>query len=319
MHSINTYVVPVIEQLITRADELQLKTHILENGATIIDAGIDAGGGDEAGCLIANICLGGLGEVQIAATDDYPYCSQLIRVATKEPVLACLASQYAGWSLAHGEGKGAFFALGSGPARAQGSKEPLFAELNYRDNYRNSSCLVIETDRIPPTALIDQIATQCQVAPAQFTVILTPTTSIAGTVQIISRVVETALHKIHTLGFPLTNIVQGQGQAPVCPIADDFLTAMGRTNDSILFAGEVTLEFAAEYEASLEELAKKLPSDTSSDYGKPFKDTFLDYDSDFYRIDPMLFSPAKVHLKQSGKTISAGHINLQLLEQSFHS
>ena len=49
-------------------------------------------------------------------TDNWPLS---ITVYTSNPVLACLGSQYAGWSLAHEK----YFALGSGPARAMATKE----------------------------------------------------------------------------------------------------------------------------------------------------------------------------------------------------
>ena len=59
--------------------------------------------------------------------------------------------------------------------------------------------------------------------------------------QITARVLEVALHKVHALGFPLDHVRDGLGAAPLPPPAPDFLTAMGRTNDAILFGGEVQL------------------------------------------------------------------------------
>ena len=43
---------------------------------------------------------------------------KVVVVHSSDPVLACLGSQYAGWSLADEEGDSGFFALGSGPGRA---------------------------------------------------------------------------------------------------------------------------------------------------------------------------------------------------------
>ena len=152
----------------------------------------------------------------------------------------------------------------------------------------------------------------------ELTVILTPTSSLAGTVQIISRVLETSLHKAHELHFPLENIIDGAGSAPLCPPSNDFLTAMSRTNDSILFAGQIQL-FVEATDEDAEELANALPSSTSKDYGKPFGEIFKDVNYDFYKIDPMLFSPAKVSVSSltTGHTFHAGKIDLDLLDKSY--
>ena len=307
----------MVENLIVNAESLRLDVSNLNDGTRIIDAGINAKGGIEAGRLIAEICMGGLGVVKLRASTNLHHWSWHVDVHSSNPVMACLASQYAGWSLSHGEGKDAFHALGSGPARTSGSNEPLFDELKYHDS-TSKTCIVIEVDRIPPVELTSKIAKMCNVQNNELTVILTPTSSLAGTVQIISRVLETSLHKAHELHFPLENIIDGAGSAPLCPPSNDFLTAMSRTNDSILFAGQIQL-FVEATDEDAEELANALPSSTSKDYGKPFGEIFKDVNYDFYKIDPMLFSPAKVSVSSltTGHTFHAGKIDLDLLDKSY--
>lgn len=315
--SVNALAAPLVEALVGDAKTLRLGVRHLENGCVLVDAGIEHRGGLEAGRRIAQICMGGLGIVSLDASATFARWPSRICVHSTDPVLACLGSQYAGWSLSHGQGKEAFQALGSGPGRAAGSREELFSELGYRDTAR-SVCLVLETDRQPPLALADRIAQQCGVPPDQVTLVLTPTRSLAGTVQIVARVLEVALHKAHTLGFALHHVVDGSGCAPLPPPAADFLTAMGRTNDAILFGGEVQL-FVDCDDASAEALALKLPSSASRDYGKPFARIFKDVNHDFYKIDPQLFAPAKVSVTalKSGRTFHAGALDEKLLDQSF--
>ena len=315
--SLNKLTAPLVENLIVNAESLRLDVSNLNDGTRIIDAGINAKGGVEAGRLIAEICMGGLGVVKLRASTNFHHWSWHVDVHSSNPVMACLASQYAGWSLSHGEGKDAFHALGSGPARTSGSNEPLFDELKYHDS-TSKTCIVIEVDRIPPVELTSKIAKMCNVQNNELTVILTPTSSLAGTVQIISRVLETSLHKAHELHFPLENIIDGAGSAPLCPPSNDFLTAMSRTNDSILFAGQIQL-FVEATDEDAEELANALPSSTSKDYGKPFGEIFKDVNYDFYKIDPMLFSPAKVSVSSltTGHTFHAGKIDLDLLDKSY--
>jgi methenyltetrahydromethanopterin cyclohydrolase len=233
-----------------------------------------------------------------------------------------LGSQYAGWSLAHEK----YYALGSGPARAMATKqkegvtlpvEELYQELAYRDQ-NESTVLVIENDKLPPLEIVEKVAAACGVAGENLTIIVTPTSSLAGGVQVVGRVLEVAMHKAHALHFPLENIVDGCGSAPVCPPHPDFVQAMGRTNDAILFAGLVHLFVKGSDEAA-EKLANELPSSTSKDYGKPFAQVFKEYKYDFFKIDAMLFSPASVIVTavESGKSFRAGKLDNDLLNLSF--
>jgi methenyltetrahydromethanopterin cyclohydrolase len=240
-----------------------------------------------------------------------------VTVHTSNPVIACLGCQYAGWSLAHGEGKGRFFALGSGPGRSLSVKEPLFAELAYRDQH-DSTTLVLEVDKPPPEPLIERVAQECGVTPDRLTIIMTPTRSLAGAVQIAARSLEVALHKAHTLHFSLGDIVDGIGTAPLPPPGRDFMAAMGRTNDAILYGGMVQLLVAGPADAAAK-LADALPSGASRDYGRPFAETFAAYGGDFYKIDPLLFSPGLVQVTalESGRTFRRGRLDPALIAASF--
>lgn len=320
--SVNKLTQPLVRQLIENADKLRVGVETLDNGCTIVDAGINVPGGLEAGRIIAEICLGGMGTVSL---NHSPYTANwplTVNVHTGNPVLVCLGSQYAGWSLSHEK----YYALGSGPARAMAAKlkegveepvEELYKELGYRDSFE-STVLVIENDALPPLAIIEKVAAACKVDPSKLTVIVTPTSSLAGGVQVVARVLEVAMHKAHALHFPLENIVDGFGSAPVCPPHPKFVKAMGRTNDAILFAGQVHL-FVKGGDEAAEKLAKELPSSTSKDYGKPFADIFKQYEYDFFKIDPMLFSPASVIVTavESGNSFRAGKLDNALLDQSF--
>ena len=315
--SINNLIAPKVDHLVNFAHGLGLSTSRTSNGSLLIDAGISGHGSIEAGRQIAEICLGGLATARLRAARDYQNWPWHVDVHTSHPVIACLASQYAGWSLSHGQGKGTFSALGSGPARALGSREPLFDEIGYRDK-ADTTCIVLEVDKMPPVEIAGKIAERCQVAPENLTLILTPTSSLAGAVQVVARVFESALHKAHTLRFPLAEIVDGMGTVPLCPPSPDFLTAMSRTNDAILFGGHVHL-FVSSGNEEAEELAHRLPSNTSEDYGRPFAEVFKNADFDFYKLDPMLFSPARVTVSslRTGRSFQAGDINLHALNDSF--
>ena len=141
--------------------------------------------------------------------------------------------------------------------------------------------------------MVAYLAEACQVFPERLTLLVAPTASQAGGVQIVARSVETALHKLSEIGFDLARVESGFGVAPLPPVAADDLAAIGRTNDAILYGGEVTLWVRGD-DGELETLGPRVPSDSSPDHGQPFRAIFERYERDFYRVDPHLFSPAAV-------------------------
>jgi methenyltetrahydromethanopterin cyclohydrolase len=309
--NLNARASALCESLEAQADALQIRVTRREGGATIIDCGIDAPGGFGAGMLLARVCLADLGSVEVADAGASPW--PLVQVSTEYPVLACMASQYAGWELKHEK----FFAMGSGPMRAAAAREPLFADLGYRENAE--SCVgVLETSKLPPPPLCEQIAAKCGVAPDKLTLLVAPTRSIAGTLQIVARSIETATHKLRELKFDLSRVVSGIGSAPLPPPAPDDLAAIGRTNDAILYGGRVTLRIRGDDE-SLREIGPRVPSSASPDYGRPFAETLAAYNHDFYRVNPLLFGPAEVTLVNldTGNTFRFGAVNDDVLKQSF--
>jgi methenyltetrahydromethanopterin cyclohydrolase len=302
------------------ADIMEEEAHLLrvgvsrgESGERLIDAGSKHTGGIAAGLRLAEICLGGLADVTTSHSGLLPRWPWCISVSSSQPVIACLGSQYAGWSLSHGD----FFALGSGPARALARKEEIFHELGYAETDDNA-VLVLESATPPPAEIIAQLAKDCGVAADAITILFAPTQSLAGSVQVTARVLEVALHKAHALKFPLERIVDGMATAPLAPPHPDFVTAMGRTNDAIIFGGHAHL-YVTGPASDAKALAEQLPSRTSRDYGRPFGEVFKAFKGDFYAIDPMLFSTADVIVTaiDSGESFRGGAIDAGLVDASF--
>lgn len=315
--SVNERAAKLVSQLMADAAELRLSVSRGELGETLIDSGSRSLGGIAAGLRIAAICMGGLGDVTLAPSSATPRWPWTLAVRSSNPVIACLASQYAGWRLTDdGAGK-PFFALGSGPARALARREPLFDHLSYADSAAHAT-LVIESGGPPPANVVAKVAADCRVTPNDLTIIFAPTQSLVGCTQIAARALEVALHKAHELGYPLDRVVDGLGAAPLCPPHPDFVTAMGRTNDAIIFAGRVQLYVTGPADDA-RALACNLPSNVSRHYGRPFAQIFKEVKGDFYAIDPMLFSPAKIAVTalETGESFHAGEINLGLLDASF--
>ncbi len=313
--SVNARAGRIVETIASNASALRCAVSTGESGERRIDLGANVPGGLEAGRLLGEVCMGGLGTVAITSSSGLEKWPLGVVVHSSNPVIACLGSQYAGWTIT--EEASGFFALGSGPARALSRVEELYKELGYVDHH-DAGALVIEGDNAPPSSVAQSVATACGIAPSKLTVLYAPTGSLAGTVQIASRVLEVALHKAHALHFPLDHIVDGYGVAPIAPPIPDFVKAMGRTNDAIIYGGRIQL-FVRGTDEAARKLADALPSSTSSAYGKPFAETFAEVNGDFYKIDAMLFSPALVTVSNldSGASFHAGKLAPDIVDASF--
>jgi methenyltetrahydromethanopterin cyclohydrolase len=309
MRTLNERAYELCNAIVADADMLGIAVSTLDCGTRIIDCGVKAPGSMEAGRRLAEVCLAGRASVTLRE------CSQewSVTVNTDDPIAACMASQYAGWQIT-GE---KFFAMGSGPMRAAAGREEIFSHIGHKE-VADHCVGVLETGKVPPDAVCQDIAQKCSVSPDRLTLAIARTSSVAGTVQIVARSVETALHKLHTLGFDLSRVKSGRGNAPVPPIGRDDMSAIGLTNDAILYGGTVRLVVDTA-DDEIAEIGPKLPSNASPDYGQPFVEIFARYDHDFYRIDPMLFSPAEISLSnvRTGRDFVFGAIAPKLLAESF--
>jgi len=319
MISVNARALEIARRMAADAEALGLVVSQLANGATVLDAGVHTSGSLEAGRLFAEVCLGGLGKVRFAhqtfvgAQDPIENNCWLpsLSVSVSHPVVACMASQYAGWAVKADK----YFAMGSGPARARYAGEPLFEKLAYRDQ-AEVAVLTLEGRELPTQAVADKVAKKCGVAPENLYLLIAPTASLVGSVQVAARVVETGLHKMLEVGFDIDTVVAGYGTCPLPSIAKNDLKAIGRTNDAVLYGGQAwyTVETG---DADIEAVIERLPSSSSRDYGTPFYDLFKRYDGDFYKIDPLLFSPAEVFINNlsSGHVFHAGQVDAEMIQR----
>jgi methenyltetrahydromethanopterin cyclohydrolase len=301
------------DHMAVNAASFRIVVHAAQAGARLIDCGINVPGGVQAGLMLARICIAGQGEVTLAPGEIGRFPAVQVCVSSDHPVAACMASQYAGWQIAVGK----FFAMGSGPMRAAYGKEELFTKIPGREQ-PPVAVGVLESRKLPDDAVIDYLAERLKLDAAKITLLVAPASSIAGSLQVVARSLETALHKLLELGFDVTQIVSGFGSAPLPPSSISDLQAIGRTNDAILYGGRVILWVQAE-DAELLKIGPKVPSSASPDHGAPFSSIFDRYGQDFYKIDPMLFSPAEIvfYNLKSGKTHAFGRIEPGILAKSF--
>jgi methenyltetrahydromethanopterin cyclohydrolase len=313
--SMNERAAALADALVADAGASGIEVRTLSAGARLIDCGAEARGGLSAGLGFAAVCMGGLGRIDPVPVAVGERTWPGVGVSVDQPAAACLASQYAGWKLEEGD----FFAMASGPGRALARAEDLFEELAWRER-ADLAVLCLETGQEPPAEVVEKVAERCGVEASAVTFLIAPTASVCGSVQISARVVETALHKLHELEIDPARVRQGWGCCPIAPVAKDDPTAIGRTNDAVLYGGTVHLWIEGD-DDEVAELARRLPSSASDAFGTPFGELLAAADWNFYDIDPMLFSPASVTLTstESGRAHHGGGLAPEVLERSFEA
>ena len=299
-----------IETLTPLADSMRIECH---DSGRLIDFGVKVRGGLQAGLQLSRLCLGGMGDVSLTPVADGQPGLATIQVHSDQPALACMGSQYGGWQVQQ-EG---FFAIGSGPARLLRGKEKVLDQYGW--NLRaDASVVILESGSLPDETVRSQMAAECGLAPDQLSICVAPTRSMAGTMQVVARSVEATMHKLFELNVDLNCVTSGLGTAPLPPVSADDLTAIGRTNDAILYGGQVRLWVNME-DGDILQMGPQIPSDSSADFGKPFAEIFQQSGGDFYKLDPMLFSAAQVTLisNLSGNSFTFGRTRPDVIGASF--
>lgn len=310
--SINTTAAKLCESGIQQAHELDIKVHNI-GGAKVLDFATGREGTLPAGVLLSNICMGGLGVTKISKNESSETGLSKVQVQVAEPLHACIGAQYAGWPVSTGK----YFAMCSGPMRMLRGKEEILTEYKL-DQAADVAVGVMETNELPTPEVVEIVSKECGVDPEKLYLCVARTASLPGSTQIVARSVETAMHKLHELKFDLNSIKSGSGNSLLPPIPSDDMTALGWTNDAILYGTEVDLEVETD-DSAIEAILEKIPSCSSKEFGTPFLEIFNSYDKDFYKIDKMLFSPAKIRIRnrKSGNDFEAGEIRIDIVKTSF--
>lgn len=313
MLSINKLAYNLAEKLISNPEYYRVGITKLPSGATVIDTGVKAHGGYEAGLMVTKIAMGGLGTAELQYADFSGLKLPTVVVSTDSPAIALFGAQLAGWRIKP-EG---YTADGSGPARALANKpKAVFKKIEYKDE-ADVAVLLMETEEMPPDSAAYYIAERANVEPENVVMVLTSTTSLAGMVQISGRIVETGLFRLDILGLDPKKVMYGAGYAPVMPVHPDVGVAMGRAEDALTYGG-VTTYVVDESEDVLKDIAEKAPSTNCNDYGKTSYEIYKAVDFDFTQIDPALFAPAAITLTcaETGATFTHGKINDEIIKNS---
>ncbi len=309
MESINRTAIELVDEALDFAGELNVAGYELDNGATVVDFGVDAGGGVEAGLLLAEIQTAGLANLRTHMGEVAGAPRGYVDLSTDHPAVALLCSQKAGWELAFEDG---FEGLGSGPARALVGRETEFERVGYYDSSEFAT-LAIESTQLPNEAVAEHVAELAEVEPSGVFLPTYATGSTAGSVSSAARAAELAVFRLLEIGYEPTDVLHASGSAPIAPVTYDEDLAMGRTNDAVAYGGEVHLQVARD-----DDRFDQLVSTVGEDYGTPFVDVFEAVEWDFYEVPNSVFAPAKVTVDVvDGPVYTVGETNDELLAESF--
>jgi methenyltetrahydromethanopterin cyclohydrolase len=308
MESLNRMAVELVDEALDFAAELGVTPHELPSGATVIDFGVDAMGGMEAGLLLTEIQTAGLATVQTRMDSVAGGTRPHVQLTTDHPAIALLCSQKAGWELDVGE----FAGLGSGPARALVGEESEFAAVGYYDEF-DLTVLSVESTTLPGSDVVEHVAERANVNESAVLLPTCATGSMAGSVTTAARAAELAVFRLFELGYDPSAIRSASGTAPVAPVSYDETEAMGRTNDALAYGGEVHLTVEDDFDGF-----EDVPSTAADEYGKPFAEIFADAEYDFYEVEEGVFAPAQVTVDViDGPSYVLGETREDLLAESW--
>lgn len=316
--SMNIAAKKIADKMFDDADSYKLIATTLSNGTRLIDCGVNAKGSIKGGELFTRVCLGGISDVGISIPGDLSDIMAMpaVKVKTDFPALSTLGSQKAGWKI----DVDGYYAIGSGPAQTHKFPDnEIYKMYDYTED-SDVAIITLEADSLPDEKVADYIADECNVKAENLTILVAPTSSLVGSIQISGRTLETGVYKMHEImNFDVTKITYAAGITPITPVDPDSKKAMGKTNDAIIFGGRAYYYIEPDNGESLEELATNLPSSSSDKYGQSFIELFEEADCDFYKMPKDVFAPAQIIVNDmvTGEIFHTGFIDLERLKKSF--
>jgi methenyltetrahydromethanopterin cyclohydrolase len=319
MFSINQQAVQIVkEKILPFVEQLKCKVHHLKNGATVVDMGVDAPGGWQAGKLIVEATIGGMGHVDFGQFNLGELSLPSIDVYIDHPVEATLSSQFSGWKMPGKDIPGYINPIGSGPARAI-ARNDIFSQSWHYQDIHHETVFAAQTQEIPDESVAEMVAEGCKLPTENVYILATKTASIAGSIQVCSRTVEASVWRLFRKGLDIGKIVCGMGSCPIAPPVKDELKAMDRVNTALLYG--VTVRYVVDCsDEEIEAVINTAPFSASRRYGERFIDIFEEGQRDFYIVDKDIHTVARYEITNyaTGKTFVGGTLREDLLKDSFY-
>jgi methenyltetrahydromethanopterin cyclohydrolase len=273
--SVNNLAFRIVKDMIERCGELNIEVNELKNGTTIVDCGINAVGGFEAGILATKVACGGLLEACITETSYGGLTLPTLFMRTDNPALSiavCQSNWFGLFPSLFAMKKTEYSALSLGPAKAL-AQEPkeVFDKVDYKDK-SDVGVLVLQADNFPDEKVSEYIASKCKISPENLYLVMAPTASVAGSVQVSAHVLEDSLWRLTDyLDYEYSKVKYITGSSPISPVYPEIWRRPGITpDDMIRNAGRIHFYVYSSEGDDLQKIADEMIIEKTQAFGKPF-------------------------------------------------
>ena len=314
--SVNQQAVAIVERdILPCQEQLQVKAHVLANGATVIDMGVEEKAGWLAGKRFTESCLGGLGRLDFTTMWIGPHLVPAATVTVDRPAVAELSSHDAIYVMDFHGVRTTF----SGPFRAIGGMDAYARSVPYRDPQGDRAVAHLQTTQLPGEELTGQLAAEIGIPPQNLYLLAARTGTLAGAVQVCARNVEQTFPTLLDRGFDPNCVIQAAGSAPILGVTADEYAAYGRVNDCLIYGQETNLWVDCE-DGEIQRILPDLTFDKNKDvYGTSFEVLFARSGHNWAQVPRDWDAPCKInfHNLRTGHFFSSGRLDEGVLVRSF--
>lgn len=319
MFSVSQDAVKIVkEKILPYVEQLNCRTQVLKNGATVIDMGIEAPGGWLAAQYFVDATIAGLGHVDYGRFCFGDVDLPSIDVYIDHPQIACLSSQFSSWPLPAKDTPDYIRPMGSGPARAI-ARMDYFAKLWDYADVQHETVFGLQAGELPGEELATEVAAACRISPENLYILVCKTGSLAGSVQVCSRTIETTIWRLQAKGFDIKKVISGMGTCPIAPPVKDEFRAMVRVNAAVLYGG--TARYVVDStDAEIEAVIDQLPIHSARRYGYPFAKMLEEAGLDMSNTDRDIHAVAVIEIMNynTGRVFKSGEIRGEFLKEIFY-
>ncbi|WP_297870140.1 methenyltetrahydromethanopterin cyclohydrolase [uncultured Oscillibacter sp.] len=303
------------EEILPKANRLNIEVVRLKNGAVVLDMGIRCKGGFRAGKYFAEVGMGGLGRLSFTMIQLERCLVPGLRVFTENPGVCEMASYVAATKVPW---KGDLQVI-SGPVRSIRGSDHFAQLVSYRDPTPQKAVAGVQTTEMPDEELAEGIAQACGISPNRLYIMAARTGCMVGAVQVCARNVEQAMPTVADRGFSMSQILEGNATTPLVSVVDDEAVAYGRVNDCLIYGQETNLTVRCADEAISAMLADIPFSKNQDVYGIPFQELFARCKNNWAYVPRDWDAPCKINFFNitTGNRFTTGRIGYETLEKAF--
>lgn len=328
--SVNQLALETVKEMTENEKRLNIEVTKLENGTTLIDCGVKAQGGYEAGLYATKVGLGNLATAYIGERSYGEITLPTLFLSTDHPTLSIAACQYAWIGLFAppilGEDE-EYSAFVSGPARALAQEpEGVFDKIGYKDDF-DKGVLLIQSEELPDEDTVEPIATKCGISTEDLYLVIFPTRSLSGSTQVSARSFEDGFWRLtEYCGFESEKVKSMTASTPISPVYPEMWKEPGITPDDMIRNGSrVNFVVESDPDDNLEEIAEEMVIENTPAFGKSFYQILTEgnvfqggnLEEQASEGNTMVISEANLSDLSTGKMHSAGKEHSKLMKEFF--